>query len=325
VISFDASNRARDLLLQVRATLDDVGDPDIGWIANRWGDRARRARLGEAIVQVDEAVELLGVNVPRRPAYDAAPIAHLRWAIDAIRIDERRVAKRVASSMRETWGNPFTGRARGLHDHLLRSEREALLAPLRAVAARASRGDEPSWSAYADALRATAANVLRRSDDELNLADIAALDAVGYSTLQWRGGLGYPRDRFGQMHELHRYNGDAQYNLPGIEAVRAWVGQEVDELGLVRGEIFEKRRATLVLTHAREVIDGMPADVPAPVAALRDQTSELVERNLARMEGVKRDGMSFEPEYGELGRIRSNLEVLRAATPEAPATDSYVW
>ncbi|MCW2921256.1 MAG: hypothetical protein JWL76_1130, partial [Thermoleophilia bacterium] len=78
---------------------------------------------------------------------------------------------------------------------------------------------------------------------------------------------------------------------------------QLAEIELVRAEL-----ASLTLTEPRAV-------------QLRDTTLELVRDNVARMQGQKHDGYSRYPEFGEIGRIASNGELLgEIVRRSAPAT-----
>jgi hypothetical protein len=324
-ISFDAANHARDLLMQVRSTLEEVGDPKIGWIANRWGDGARRAKLGEASRQVGEAADLLrtyGVTGSRYEQIGMAALDRLRTSIDELRVDERRVAKVVGRGLEpDSWGDPFRRNPRNLDERLLHAELTALELPLRAAWSKVPQTSRPAeeWIAYGDALHASAANILHRSDDELSRADLAALERIGFRSQSSALYLDFPTDDIGQPITL-RWAKDRGAVLADI---RRWNSPDVATQ--ISGDVFTSRRAWRVLEAAQQVIDEMPADVPAPIATLRAETLELMERNTGRIDGTRRDTYGRNPDYAEIGRIRENLALLQLGGTKAAAPERLTW
>jgi hypothetical protein len=78
-------------------------------------------------------------------------------------------------------------------------------------------------------------------------------------------------------------------------------------------------------------------DVPSELRAMRDETVELIDRNAARMRGETPagaiQGWGRHPDYAEVGRIRTNVELLRSITDAAQhgpddaarAADTLTW
>ena len=307
-ISFDAANRARDLLVQVRSTLDEVGDPEIGFVAARWTDRSRRAQLGEASRQVGEAAELLrtyGVEGSRFDKIGMAALDRLQSAIDEIRVGDKRVAKRVGRELYTAYGDPFTRTARNLDSHLKQAELTALLMPGRPHWGDTSKFTPTQWHEFSDSLHASAANVLRRSDDELTLVDYEALDRIGMRGQANSLLVGYPHDSLWGVHQLRgsHYTGDP---IGKLQDIRAWLAEDATQF--ISGPIDKPRRALRVIEAANKLISRMPDNVADPVAKLREETVELIERNAARIDGSRRDTYGRHPDYAEIGKAVGDMQ-----------------
>ena len=70
---------------------------------------------------------------------------------------------------------------------------------------------------------------------------------------------------------------------------------------------------------------AQPKPVADPVARLREETVALVERNLARIEGSRRDTYARNPDYAEIGRIRENLPLLGLGSAKAGQGERLTW
>lgn len=316
-ISFDAANRARDLLVQVRSTLGEVGDANIGFVAARWSDRSRRTQLGEASRQVGEAAELLrtyGVEGSHYDKIGMAALDRLQKSIDEIRLGDRRVAKLVGRQMHTSYGDPFNRTAHSLYAHLQQAELTALEMPGRPYWKSATDLTSEQWLEFSDALHASAANILRRSDAELTIADRRALDRIGMRSNANALLVGYPSDSMWGVHQLggSHYTGDPAGKL---EDIRAWVAN--DPTKYLSGPIDGPYRARRVLGAANRILRQVPEQLTGPVAGLRDETVDLVERNLGRMDGSRRDTYGRHPDYAEIGRIRANLPLLSLGSAKA--------
>ncbi|MCW2921342.1 MAG: hypothetical protein JWL76_1216 [Thermoleophilia bacterium] len=322
-INFDAANRAHDLLLQVRQTLAQVGDAHVGRFTAWRTDGARRESLGEAVGQVDEAVELLrtyGAPEARGERFGIAALSHVRASIEELRTGEARVARAVARRMEPRDTDILRHKPRTLDDQLAHAELATIETPARAAWAERDTRSTEQWIAYGDALHETAANILRRRDSELGRADLAALDRIALRSNGASLYVDYPSDPLHGPLQLR--------NAPDVSAelvdVRRWAGQDV-AVGN-GGDVFTVRRARLLLDDARQVVDAVPGTVPAPIATLRDDTRAMIERNAERISGRRHDAFHRTPDYAEIGRIRENLALLRLAGTKHPqADDLLTW
>ena len=68
-------------------------------------------------------------------------------------------------------------------------------------------------------------------------------------------------------------------------------------------------------TRARVVAHELPDELEP----LRTQALELIDRNTARMDGLRHDTYSYHPDYAEVGRVASLAQVLDAAATTRPA------
>jgi hypothetical protein len=57
---------------------------------------------------------------------------------------------------------------------------------------------------------------------------------------------------------------------------------------------------------------------------LRAQALELIDRNVARMDGLRSDTYSWHPDYAEVGRVASLAQVLDAAAGVRPTVANAV-
>jgi hypothetical protein len=116
-------------------------------------------------------------------------------------------------------------------------------------------------------------------------------------------------------------------------------GDQLDRIGIVGAEASAVRlrhmeplypaQAKAWLTDIRAAFQG--AKVNGPAVQVRDRALELVDRNLARVDGERwlrwRDGYQNYPDHAELGRVRSTWQLLeQLATPaeraSAPSADA---
>lgn len=120
-------------------------------------------------------------------------------------------------------------------------------------------------------------------------------------------------------------------NPDGLDGVRlaalTSLGRPLEEFGISRsllselfsrhlaraGSNFDTKAKQLVgtLEHVRD--DIATRKMPAAFGSLRTELLELADRNLDRMRGVRHDTFGQHPDYAEIGRITSMLELINRA------------
>lgn len=101
------------------------------------------------------------------------------------------------------------------------------------------------------------------------------------------------------------------------EATVARAGMTIDDLRRLSTDALARAGKTSrgdVLAHLREVRAELVQDTGdhgTAVAALRARSMDLIDRNIARVLGERADTYSRHPDYAEVGRVVSNVELLR--------------
>ncbi len=193
---------------------------------------------------------------------------------------------------------------------------------VEAIRARVERGDLLDL-ALLDELAVRDGDALARAgvtDDVLREQGIASLAAAG----GWLGdvarGMG---DEVSSVPEIAgpvmraRVHDDALRVLDRFDATRELVHVAAID-GLARAgstsrlELLEQLRLVQARLRSDPVQPGM--------AEVRDGVLEHIERNLARMDGTRRDTYARHPDYAEVGRASAGVRLLRSADGDAAAS-----
>jgi hypothetical protein len=136
-------------------------------------------------------------------------------------------------------------------------------------------------------------------------------------------------------------------NPDGLDGVRlaalTSLGRPLEEFGISRallselftrhlagaGATWDSKASQLVgsLQHARD--DIATRQLPAALEPLRSEMLELADRNLGRMLGLRHDTFGSHPDYAEIGRLTSMLELVNRAetlaASKAVDSSTLVW